>query len=130
MTETTAAVRWAEGLATWSLPDEILDQAHHSPWAHPVARFAQRADAAVARPRGWSYERAASLLPRGGTVLDVGVGAGAASLPLAGRASTITGVDTDPDMLAAFAERVSVTAAAGRTVEGQWPDVADQVEAA
>lgn len=128
MTEKSAAVRWSDALATWALPDEILDRADRSPWAHPVARFAQRADAAVARPHGWSYERAASLLPRGGTVLDVGVGAGAASLPLAGRASVVTGVDLDPGMLAAFAERVSVTAATGVTVEGQWPEVADQVE--
>lgn len=128
MTETSAAVRWSEALATWSLPEQILEQAPSSPWAHPVARFAQRADEAVSRPRGWSYERAASLLPPGGTVLDVGVGAGAASLPLAGRASLITGVDTDREMLAAFAARVSAGTTTGVIVEGRWPDVADRVE--
>lgn len=128
VTETTAATRWADALAAWAVPPEILDQATESPWAHPVARFARRADDAVARPGGWSYARAAGYLPPGGTVLDVGVGAGAASLPLAGRASRITGVDADPAMLAAFQERVAGTAATGVAVEGRWPDVADRVE--
>jgi SAM-dependent methyltransferase len=128
VTDSTAATRWSEALASWALPDEILDQATASPWAHPVARFAHRADDAVAHPGGWSHERAGSLLPPGGTVLDVGVGAGAASLPLAARASLITGVDTHPEMLAAFAERVAATPATGVTLEGLWPDVADQVE--
>ena len=49
----------------------------------------------------------------GGSVIDVGSGAGAASLPLAGRASRITAIDTDPAMLS------SLTAiAAGLGAEG------------
>jgi SAM-dependent methyltransferase len=124
---TDAAVRWSQALGDWSLPPEILEQAERSPWEHPVQRFADRADDAVARPGGWSYERAGSALPLGGSVLDVGVGAGAASLPLARRASLLTGVDADPRMLAAFTERVAATPARGVAVEGTWPAVAEQV---
>jgi 2-polyprenyl-3-methyl-5-hydroxy-6-metoxy-1,4-benzoquinol methylase len=123
----TAAARWSQALQDWALPQEILDQASRSPWEHPVKRFADRADDAVTRPGGWSYERAGSALPPGGSVLDVGVGAGAASLPLARRASLITGVDADPRMLAAFSERVAATGARGVAVEGTWPEVAAEV---
>ncbi|MDH4354207.1 MAG: methyltransferase domain-containing protein [Actinomycetota bacterium] len=122
-----AATRWAQALAEWALPAEILDQAATSPWEHPVKRFADRADDAASHPGGWSYERAGSALPPGGSVLDVGVGAGAASLPLARRASRITGVDCDARMLAAFTDRVAATPAQGVAVEGTWPDVAGQV---
>jgi SAM-dependent methyltransferase len=124
---TAAAQRWADGLNAWAIPQEILDQALESPWGHPVGRFQGRTDAAVARPRGWSYERAASLLPDGGSVLDVGAGAGAGSLPLAARAGLITGVDPNPQMLDAFratAARLHVDAVA---VEGRWPEVAPAV---
>jgi len=124
---TSAADRWANALGEWALPAEILAQAAGSPWAHPVKQFADRADDAASHPGGWSYERAASALPPGGSVLDVGVGAGAASLPLARRAALVTGVDADPRMLEAFTERIAVTPAAGAVVEGTWPDVADQV---
>jgi SAM-dependent methyltransferase len=126
---TNAAERWAQALAEWALPAEIVDRAAHSPWEHPVKRFADRADDAAARPGGWSYERAGSALPPGGSVLDVGVGAGAASLPLARRAGLVTGVDADPRMLAAFAERIARTPAVGAVVEGTWPDVAGRIDA-
>jgi SAM-dependent methyltransferase len=83
-----------------------------------------------------SYERSVMALAevrrlygQAGSVLDVGAGAGAASLPLARWASDVTAVDRSAHMLAAFAER-----AAGLhepvpcyTVEGSWPAVAHQV---
>jgi predicted TPR repeat methyltransferase len=59
-------------------------------------------------------------------VLDVGVGAGAASLPLAPRCSLITGVDASSAMLAEFqhqAERANVMV---RTINGDWPAVSEQ----
>jgi len=124
---TTRAQQWAADLADWAIPPQILDQAPQSPWGHPVSRFAGRADQAVAHPRGWSYERAASLLPDGGSVLDVGVGAGAASLPLAGRARLITGVDPSAEMLDAFRSRAALQGVDAVTVEGRWPDLARAV---
>ena len=78
----------------------------------------------------------------GGSVIDVGSGAGAASLPLAGRASLITAIDTDPDMLSSLAAiAAGLGPGDGRdttleapaeivTVAGRWPDVADRVPVA
>jgi SAM-dependent methyltransferase len=63
---------------------------------------------------GPSYRRAVEALPVGGSVIDVGSGAGAASLPLAARASRITAVDTDPAMLSSL----SAIAAGLGTEEG------------
>jgi SAM-dependent methyltransferase len=87
-------------------------------------------------------------LPVGGSVIDVGSGAGAASLPLAARASRITAIDTDPAMLSSLtAIAAGLAAEAGKdsppeapleapdktelvTVAGRWPDVADRVPVA
>jgi len=120
---------WREALAAWAIPDEILAQASSSPWQLPVERFAGRADDAVAHPRGWSYERAAAALPYQGSVLDVGAGAGAGSLPLAGRAGRLTAVDTSGPMLEAFQQRAATLGVETATALGQWPQVAAEVEA-
>jgi SAM-dependent methyltransferase len=119
---------WAQALASWAIPPEILAQAEKDPWSHPVDRFAQRADRAVTEPEGPSFERAAEVVrARPGSVLDVGAGAGAASLPLAPWATSITAVDSNPEMLAAFEHRASQLGVDHTTVEGVWPTVADQV---
>lgn len=128
---TTAAARWGELLAAWAIPPGILAAVARSPWGHPVRRFADRADAAVAAPSGASFDRArqALLHEGGGTVLDVGAGAGAASLPLAPWASSLTAVDRSDEMLAALAERAAELALPVALVQGSWPDVADEVGA-
>src|SRR5438093_639121 len=104
----TAAARWREDLARWAIPDEILEQAPEPPWHCPVKLFAIRADAAVSQLTV-SNRKALEALPQRGTVLDVGCGAGAASLPLASRASKLIGVDSSADMLEAFLERAGST---------------------
>ena len=68
-----------------------------------MATFANRADRAVAAPEEMSYQRAIEALATPGSVLDVGAGAGAASLPLPDSVTSITAVDTSQDMLDAFA---------------------------
>ena len=65
-------------------------------------------------------------LPPGGAVLDVGCGPGAASLPLAGRASLLAGVDTDARLLSEFKTRATAFGVQVQTIEGRWPDVADR----
>ncbi len=120
---TTAAKRWARDLGAWAIPDAILAAAPESPWGFPKALYARRADQAEARPSP-SIALARAVLPDGGTVLDVGCGAGAASLPLAGRAATLVGVDSSSELLAAFAERAQARGVAVRTIAGTWPDVA------
>ena len=122
-----AADRWREALGRWAIPPEILEAAPESPWTFPVELFASRTDAAVERPTP-SNARALEALPEGGSVLDVGCGAGAASIPLAGWASRLTGVDTSDGMLEEFARRASAAGVAFEAVSGRWPDVASRLE--
>jgi SAM-dependent methyltransferase len=122
-----AARRWSDGLARWGIPEEILAAAPETPWTYPAELFVRRAEASASEPPRASTIRAAEAMPEGGTVLDVGCGGGAASLPLAGRASRMTGVDTSAEMLEAFRRKAGAIA---DTVEGAWPDVADRVEPA
>jgi SAM-dependent methyltransferase len=107
------------------------------PWVFPHGVFAGRTRRQVVDRAGPSYRRAAEALPEGGSVIDVGSGAGAASLPLAGKASRITAVDADPAMLASLADIAAGFSADNAvpsvkvvTVTGRWPDVADRVPAA
>ena len=119
--------RWRADLAAWAIPAHITGAVADSPWVLPREVFARRADRLMAEPTGASYERAREALGPAGTVLDVGSGAGAACLPLARYATTVTAVDTDADMLALLAERAAAAGLDSRTVTGRWPDVADQV---
>ena len=125
----SAGDRWRAALAAWAIPDAILAAAPESPWVFPVELFASRADAAPVQITP-SNDRALEALPEGGSVLDVGCGAGAASLPLAGRAGTLIGVDSSQEMLDAFRERAERAGVASESVLGRWPDVADRVPAA
>ena len=118
--------KWRADLAAWAIPGHITAAVPDSPWVLPRQVFARRADRLMAEPSGPSYERAREALEPAGTVLDIGSGAGAACLPLAPQATTVTAVDTDPDMLALLAERAAAAGLDLRTVHGSWPEVAEQ----
>ena len=121
-----AAEAWASGLRSWAIPEEILAAAPESPYGFPADLFRRRGEEARGGPATPTTQRALEALPEAGSVLDVGVGGGGTSLPLVGRASEVTGVDSQGDMLVAFvatAERAGVRAA---TVAGRWPDVKDE----
>jgi SAM-dependent methyltransferase len=121
------ATHWSDALASWAIPQHILDAAPRDPWHLPVMRFAERADRAVSDPSGVSFERAAEALEPRGSVLDVGAGAGAASLPLVPHAEHITAVDSKAEMLDAFAHRANELGVDCALVVGRWPDVASRV---
>jgi SAM-dependent methyltransferase len=121
----SAAERWKRDLESWAIPQEILDAAPESPWSFSVELFARRADASTDRVTP-SSARALEALPKGGTVIDVGCGAGAASLPLARQAGRLIGVDSSKEMLEAFRERAEALRCEVLTVEGVWPDAADE----
>jgi hypothetical protein len=120
---------WREALAAWAIPEHILAAAPESPWLLPRELFARRADAQVERPSGVALERAAEALPAAGSVLDVGAGAGAASLPLTA-ATTLIAVDENPDLLAELQVRAARRGLDTMAIIGRWPDVAARVPGA
>jgi len=126
--EGAAAERWRRALQEWSIPKEILDAAPESPWHHSPGLFAHRAQQALDEPGGPSHQRALDVLPEGGSVLDVGVGGGAACLPLAPPAGLLVGVDPAEAMLEAFATAADRVGVAHREVHGTWPAVARDID--
>jgi trans-aconitate methyltransferase len=104
-----AATRWKAALAAWAIPDWILAQAHEDPWALPVALFEPRQP--LISP---SHRRALEALTPDSTVLDVGAGRCAMSLPLRPPAQRIIAVDSAPAMLE--------NSPADVTILGRWPD--------
>ncbi|MGZ5301138.1 MAG: class I SAM-dependent methyltransferase, partial [Actinomycetota bacterium] len=126
----TSADRWRERLAEWALPDEILSKAPESPWGFATECFRRRGKAAPDPEPTPTTRRALEALPEGGTVLDVGVGGGATSLPLAGRAGSIVGIDQQPDMLEGFLVNAAAAGVVARAVTGTWPEASADVEPA
>ena len=118
----SALERWRAELAGWAIPDEIVAAAPESPWGFPTELFRARAERRPAEPSA-TTRIALSALGTGGNVLDVGVGGGATSLPLATVATRITGVDESAGMLAGFLASAREAGVEAGTVEGRWPDV-------
>ena len=113
----SASARWAEELAAWAIDPELLAAAPESPYGFPAGLFGADRGAPV------THQAVREVHPH--SVLDVGCGGGAASIPVG--APELMGVDESAELLALFA------AAAGpgtRTWRGRWPDVAGQVPAA
>ncbi len=119
------ADQWRAELAAWAIPGHITAAVADSPWVLSRQVFARRADRVAASPSGPSFERAAAALDPPGSVLDVGSGAGAASLPLLRRCTALTAVDAEADMLELLSQRVAGRGGPPVTlVPGRWPDVA------
>lgn len=118
--------RWRADLAAWAIPEHITAAVSESPWVLPRQVFARRADRLTLAPSGPSFEREWAALEPAGTVLDVGSGAGAASLPLLPRCTGLIAVDTDAEMLTLLGERAGRAGVAATLVQGQWPDVASE----
>jgi SAM-dependent methyltransferase len=125
-----SARRWREDLDSWAIPPKILAAAPETPWGCPPGLFARAAEEAVAAQTAAptpSLRRALEALPEAGSVLDVGAGGGAASLPLCPPAAIVTAVDQSPQMLARFAALAERQGISHTEVEGLWPDVAGRV---
>jgi SAM-dependent methyltransferase len=125
----SASSRWAGALAAWAIPEQILASAPASPWTLSPRVLRQRTDEFADLPTP-SRGRALEALPAGGSVLDVGVGAGAGSMPLASRAGLIVGVDERSEMLEAFVEAADEREIEHEEILGRWPDVAASAPAA
>jgi ubiquinone/menaquinone biosynthesis C-methylase UbiE len=115
---------WRDQLAAWAIPEHITAAVTESPWALPAQIFARRADQLTAKPVGASFARAWAALDPPGSVLDIGSGAGAASLPLAARSTELTAVDSSQRMLDLLGARAGARSLPVRSVNGTWPRVA------
>lgn len=122
--------RWRDDLAAWAIPEHIMASVTESPWVLPAQVFARRADKLSAEPTGQSFEREWAALDPPGTVLDVGAGPGAASLPLAPRTTELIAVDSSQQMLDLLSERAVARGLPVTTVNESWPESAAQVPAA
>ncbi|MCD2196449.1 class I SAM-dependent methyltransferase [Actinomycetospora endophytica] len=118
----TAAARWAAMMHARRVPDEILAHAPGSPYRQDPERFRP----APAAPDTPSRRSALALLADAAerTVLDVGCGAGAASMALAGEIDHVVGVDPASDMLAAFVAACLDRGVPYQAVLGSWPEAA------
>jgi len=119
----SASDRWRDALRSWAIPEAILAAAPESPYGFPTEPFRHRAARSRSAAPTPTTLRALEALPEDGTVLDVGVGGGSTSLPLAARARSITGVDASAAMLEAFAQTARGGDVHVETVEGTWPEV-------
>lgn len=124
----SATRRWRDLLPHWGIPEAILATAPESPWTFPPELYARRAETARRLPDSAALRIARQAVPDGGSVLDVGVGGGAASLPLAPPARRIVGVDRSRDLLDRFSASARTIGVEPLAVEGAWPDVAADVE--
>jgi hypothetical protein len=114
----------------WALPENILAAAPESPWGFPTELFRSRAELATPGSLTFANRMARDALPPGGTVLDVGVGAGAASIPLSPRCRLIIGVDSSAALLEEFRQQAHRAGATAELIDGAWPEVAAQVPVA
>lgn len=122
---TPAAQHWRRQLQNWAIPDHILRAAPADPHDFSASRFSALAQEALRQPLTPTHNRARACVPAGGSVLDVGCGGGAGSLPLAPPAGQLIGVDQRAAMLEVFARAAKSRDVPAITVQGTWPDVAD-----
>ena len=115
--------QWSQALKEWALPSEIENSAEESPWIHPPVMFTVPEHIASTP----SHDRAREALRAGDTVLDVGCGGGIAAFALTPPATSVIGVDHQPEMLAMFERNAAMRHLSVQTFEGFWPEVASDV---
>lgn len=124
----TAIERWREELGRWAIPPGIIAAAPESPYGFPTELFRARGERMDRRADPTpTTARALEALPESGRVLDIGCGGGATSLPLAGRAGVLVGVDAQEDMLEGFIANARAAGVDAEAVHGRWPEIAGRV---
>jgi SAM-dependent methyltransferase len=126
----SAADRWRDQLEAWALPDDLLSTAEESPYGWSQDLWKRRSVMAATNSPPETVRIVAELMPQRGTLLDIGVGRGRASLPIAENHHRLIGVDESLEMLAGFTEDARRRSMQVETHEGRWPDVAAEVPAA
>ncbi len=125
----TAATEWRLALESWAIPAEILAAAPESPWGFPPSLFVRSAAAALedTQPTPSRLQALEKLSESDdASVLDVGAGGGAASLPLSPPAQLLVAVDESEAMLDRFSQAAEERGARHQQLLGRWPDIADK----
>lgn len=123
----TASDRWRDSLDAWALPPELLDAAEESPYGWSQTLWKRRTAIAAAQPPARTVEIVSDLMPHSGTLLDIGVGRGRASLPIAVRGFGFIAVDESDEMLAGLQEDAEAAGVDVAVHHGRWPDIEDAV---
>jgi SAM-dependent methyltransferase len=116
------AIKWAQDLESWGIPNEILEQAPQSPWIHPPALFALPDVIADST----SHRIAREAMPNDGSVLDIGCGGGVAAFAVVPPAKSVFGVDHQQEMLNMFARSAESKGLTHQEIFGDWPAVEKQ----
>jgi SAM-dependent methyltransferase len=122
---------WDAAIAEWRLPESCVSAAGQAS-PHSDVAFSDRMTSEEIRADTPSLALAREALGHGGTVLDVGCGAGSASLALARRSAQarrcgatavgrVVGVDARRDMLKAFAAHADRLGVQHTEIHGDWP---------
>jgi hypothetical protein len=119
----SAARRWADELAAWEIDPEILASVTESPWTFPPVVFAAGQSA---EPSPLELLAGPVVRP-GAQLLDVGAGAGAASLGLVPEGGHLHAVDSQPSMLRALEGDAAARGVQATTYDGSWPEIAADV---
>lgn len=119
-----AQQHWAAQLAAWAIDPEILAGASESPYGFPAGLFGTQSGAAS------THRAIRAALPDGGSVLDIGCGGGAASIPVAAGAGSFLAVDSSEQMLQSYVGAAAASGVPVRTWCGAWTDVAADVPSA
>ncbi|MDQ3716480.1 MAG: methyltransferase domain-containing protein, partial [Actinomycetota bacterium] len=117
----SAQEHWADQLAAWAIDPEILAAAPESPYGFPPGLFGSQSGAAS------THRVITEALPQGGSILDIGCGGGAASIPVAAAAGALLAVDSSERMLAEYVANAGATGVPVTTWFGVWSEVAGDV---
>ncbi|MEX1207920.1 MAG: class I SAM-dependent methyltransferase [Acidimicrobiia bacterium] len=118
---TEAREAWRRALDSWALPERLLAGVDDSPFSWPAHLYERMIALDSESP---VVAMAAGLMGDGGSVLDVGAGAGRLALPLAERGHRVTAVERDEGMAQALGDAAGRAGLDVTRIVGTWPQVA------
>jgi hypothetical protein len=121
-----AVSKWKTEVEAWAIPEEILSAAPESPWGYPP-EFQRLTKEALRKKGSFSARKALEVMPIAGRCMDIGVGTGAASLPLTSKAFLIVGVDPSAERLQEFELLASSLGVQAKRIQGDWPQAVKRV---
>jgi SAM-dependent methyltransferase len=123
--QTEAREAWREALEAWAIPERLVAGVEESPYSWPahLYRLTQRLDAESSRESP-TVLIVDDLVGEGGSVLDIGAGAGRLSIPLAVRGHRVTAVERDEEMARVLEDEARRARVGITRIIGSWPHVA------